>query len=49
MTNGRMNLSINGGGFSGSMTVSYNDVRQTVVITTQGIPMKSVNVTLGRS
>jgi hypothetical protein len=48
MTNGRMNLSINGGGFSGSMTVSYNDARQTVVITTQGIPMKSVNVTLGK-
>jgi hypothetical protein len=48
MTNGRMNLSITGGGFSGSMSVSYSESRQTVVITTQGIPMKSVNVTLGK-
>ena len=48
MTSGKMNLSITGGGFSGSMSVSYDGPRQTVVITTQGIPMKSVNVTLGK-
>ena len=48
LTSGRMNLSITGGGFSGSMSVSYDGSRQTVVITTQGIPMKSVNVTLAK-
>ena len=42
----RLNLSISGGGFSGTMSVSYSGARQTVAITTQGIPMKSVNVTL---
>ena len=46
MAAGRMNLSITGGGFSGSMSVSYGGPRQTIAITTQGIPMKSVNVTL---
>jgi hypothetical protein len=49
MAGGRMNLSITGGGFSGSMVVSYDGSRQTVVIATRGIPMKSVNVTMGRS
>ena len=45
----RLNLSISGGGFSGTMAVSYNGPQQTVAITTQGIPMKSVNVTLTKS
>jgi hypothetical protein len=49
MAAGRMNLSIEGGGFSGTMSVSYSGTRQTVAITTQGIPMKSVNVTLTKS
>lgn len=49
MTSGRMSLSITGGGFSGSMSVAYGGSRQTVVITTQGIPMKSVNVSLAKS
>lgn len=49
MSSGRMTLSITGGGFSGSMSVSYDASRQTVVITAQGIGMKSVNVTMGRS
>lgn len=49
MVAGRMNLSITGGGFSGSMSVSYSGSRQTVTITTQGIPMKSVSMTLTRS
>jgi hypothetical protein len=46
MAAGGMNLSITGGGFSGTMSVSYSGPRQTVAITTQGIPMKSVSVTL---
>jgi hypothetical protein len=46
---GRMTLSIAGGGFSGSMSVSYGGSRQVVTITTQGIPMKSVSVTLTKS
>jgi len=46
MAAGRMTLSIEGGGFSGTMAVSYSGSRQTVSITTQGIPMKSVSVTL---
>jgi hypothetical protein len=46
MAAGRLNLSIAGGGFSGTMSVSYGGPRQTVAITTQGIPMKSVSVTL---
>jgi len=49
MTSGRMSLSITGGGFSGSMSVVYERSRQVVVITIQGIAMKSVSVTLGRS
>jgi hypothetical protein len=46
MAAGRLTLSIAGGGFSGTMSVSYSGPRQTVAITTQGIPMKSVSVTL---
>jgi hypothetical protein len=46
---GRMMLSIAGGGFSGSMSVSYNGSRQIVTISTQGIPMKGVNVTLTKN
>ena len=49
MAAGRMNLSIAGGGFSGSMSVTHAGSRQTVTITTQGIPMKSVSVTLNRT
>jgi hypothetical protein len=43
---GRLNLSVAGGGFSGTMAVTYEGPKQTVAITAQGIPMKSVNVTL---
>lgn len=49
MAAGRLTLSISGGGFSGTMAVSYSGPRQTVAITTQGIPMKSVSVTLTKS
>ena len=44
-----MSLSIAGGGFSGSMSVAYAGSRQVVTINTQGIKMRSVNVTLTRS
>jgi hypothetical protein len=45
----RMSLSITGGGFSGSMSVTHAGSRQVVTITTQGIKMHSVNITLTRS
>jgi hypothetical protein len=45
----KMSLSIAGGGFSGSMSVAHAGSRQVVTITTQGIKMRSVNVTLTRS
>ncbi len=44
-----MSLSISGGGFSGSMSVGYAGSKQTVTINTQGIKMRSVNVTLSKS
>ena len=44
----RMSLSIAGGAFSGSMTVAYAGSRQVVTISTQGIRMRSVNVTLAK-
>jgi hypothetical protein len=44
----KMSLSIAGGGFSGSMTVEYAGSRQVVAISTQGIRMRSVNVTLAK-
>ena len=46
IANNRIILSVAGGGFSGSMSVSYGGSRQIVVISTEGISMKSVNVTL---
>lgn len=49
LTGGRMSLSITGGAFSGSMSVSYGGTRQVVTIATTGISMKGVNITLGRS
>jgi hypothetical protein len=42
----RLNVSITGGGFSGSMSVTFGGSRQTVVISTEGISMKSVTITL---
>lgn len=44
----RISLAISGG-VNGQMTVSYSKTRQSVSITTQGIPLRSVNITLGRS
>jgi hypothetical protein len=41
-------LNVIGGGFSGSMSVTLGGARQTVSISTQGISMRSVNVTLAK-
>jgi hypothetical protein len=44
----RLTLSVTGGGFTGSMSVSLGGSRQTVAISTQGIPMRSVSVVLAK-
>lgn len=44
----KISLSIKGGGFSGSMSVGTTGSKQTVVIQTEGIGMKSVNINLSR-
>src|SRR5262249_36519726 len=43
----KMNLSVTGGGFKGAMSVSYGSAKQVVTISTEGIRMRSVNVTMG--
>jgi hypothetical protein len=48
-TGNRMNLSVKGGGFSGSMSVLLGGGRQVVTIATEGISLKSVTVTLTKS
>ena len=45
----KMTLSITGGVLSGSMSVAHAGSKQVVTISTQGIKMRSVNVTLGKS
>jgi hypothetical protein len=45
----KMTLSVTGGGFSGAMTVMTAGARQVVTISTEGIKMRSVNVTLAKS
>jgi hypothetical protein len=42
----RISLSIGGGGFSGTMSVSVAGGRQVVAISTEGVPMRNVSVTL---
>jgi hypothetical protein len=44
----RLSLSISNGAFSGSMSVSYGASEQSVSISTAGINLKSVNMTLSR-
>jgi hypothetical protein len=44
----KINLQISGG-VSGTMSVSYSGSRQSVAISTQGIALKSVTITLSRS
>ncbi len=45
---GRINLSITGGTFSGSMNVSITGARQSVLIETDGIGLRAVNINLSR-
>lgn len=47
-TPGRISLQIRGG-VTGSMQVSYSRSRQSVSISTQGIALQSVSITLSRS
>jgi hypothetical protein len=44
----KLSLSVSGGGFSGSMSVAQSGGRQVVTITTEGIRMRSVTVTLSK-
>lgn len=48
-SNSRVSLAIEGGGVSGSMTVSLNGTTQSVSIQTNGIGLKAVNINLSRS
>ena len=45
----KMSLAISGGGFKGAMSVSAAGGKQSVTISTEGIEMRSVNITLGKS
>jgi hypothetical protein len=45
----KMTLSVTGGGFAGGMTVATAGAKQVVTINTEGIKMRSVNVTLAKS
>jgi hypothetical protein len=45
----KFSLSINGGGFSGSMAVGVSGGSQTVTISTTGIGMTGVNINLSRT
>jgi hypothetical protein len=45
----KMSLDISGGGFKGAMSVSAAGGKQAVTISAEGIEMKSVNITLGKS
>jgi len=46
---GKIDLSVVGGGFSGSMAVNTSGSSQTVAINTSGIGLKSVSISLSRS
>jgi hypothetical protein len=48
LTGDKLNLSVSGGGFSGSMSVAQSGGRQVVTISTEGIRMRSVTVTLSK-
>lgn len=45
----KMSLSVTGGGFKGAMSVSSVGSKQVVSISTEGIRMRSVNVTMAKS
>jgi hypothetical protein len=44
----RINLTINGGGFNGTMAVTTNGKSQVISVSTQGIALRGVNVNLQR-
>lgn len=46
---GKINLSVVGGGFTGSMAVNTTGTSQSVAINTSGIGLKSVNISLART
>jgi hypothetical protein len=45
----KMSLSVTGGGFKGAMSVASAGAKQVVTISTEGIRMRSVSVTLAKS
>jgi hypothetical protein len=47
-SSGKINLSIRGGGFNGSMSVGTTGSQQSVLILTEGIGMQSVSISLSR-
>jgi hypothetical protein len=49
VSDGKMSLAVIGGGFKGAMSVSISSGKQAVNIYTEGIKMKSVSMTLGKS
>lgn len=48
LAEGRINLSVTGGGFTASMSVTYGGTKQIITIATQGTAMKSIYVTLAK-
>jgi hypothetical protein len=49
VADGKMSLAVIGGGFKGAMSVSATGGKQAVNIYAEGIKMKSVSITLGKS
>ncbi|HEY1245055.1 MAG TPA: hypothetical protein VH913_14240 [Hyphomicrobiaceae bacterium] len=49
ITGDRLSLSVTGGGFKGAMSVSHAGAKQAVTISTEGIRMRSVNVTMSKT
>jgi hypothetical protein len=49
VSDGKMSLAVFGGGFKGAMSVSAAGNKQSVNIYAEGIKMKSVSITLGKS
>lgn len=48
-TGSRINMSVVGGGFTGTMAVNTSGTSQSVAINTNGIGLKSVNINLSKS
>lgn len=45
---GKITLSLSGGGFTGTMSVTYTKAAHSVAITTQGVPMSRATIQLSR-